>query len=147
MKPEPEKTGRIIGPVFGVMLFIIWISFLLLVESNIYPQQSFIHKPLIIWLNYGLIPFFVNAGNYLLYSRKSGSFQTFRSVTMLKSSLLGFLIWLLVIGLFFIQSGISYWTNVLGGYFTIIVVYFLWYGYASRKYPHSNLGTTGGRLE
>lgn len=136
MKSEPDKDDRIIGSVFGALLFIIWLVSMVFVENAIYPQQSFVHKPLITWLNYGLIPFFITAGNYMLYSRKKGGILKLQSMTMFKSSLLVFSIWLPVIGLFFIQSDIPYLANVLGGYLTITVVYLLWYRKETLKYPH-----------
>jgi len=127
MESDPNKLNRIIGPIFGVLLCIIWIAFLISIERVIFPHQSFVHKPLIAWLNMGLIPFFVNAGNYLLYSRKLGNIETVRSMIFLKSCLLGFLIWLSVIGiLYFMRCDVPYLINGFGGFLTIIVVYVLW---------------------
>jgi len=101
-----------------------------LIERAIFPPQSLsyiIQNPLIAWLNIGLILFFVYAGNYLLYSRKLGGIETVRSMIFLKSSILGFLIWLSVIGiLFFMRCDVPYLINGFGGFLTIIVVYVLW---------------------
>jgi len=121
---------KMVGIAFGLILYIVWIAFLISIERAIFPPQSLgyiVQIPLIMWLHMGLIPFFLIAGNYLLYSRKLGGIETIRVEVGLKSCLLGFLIWLSVMGiLFFMRCDVPYLINGFGGFLIIIVVYFLW---------------------
>ncbi|WP_157199014.1 hypothetical protein [Methanolacinia paynteri] len=77
---------------------------------------------LVSWINIGLIPFFVSLGVYLLYYRKFGGVEAARSMIALKCVLIGFAIWLIVIWLFLMESGISYMLVDAGGFLIIIAL-------------------------
>ena len=77
---------------------------------------------LVAWINMGLIPFFISAGNHMIYYRKLGGVESARSLAALKCCLTGFAVWLIVIRLFLTGSGISYMPVVAGGYIFILAI-------------------------
>lgn len=82
--------------------------------------------PMILWLTAGVLPFFLIVGHYLLYSNTIGGIEKTHDIMAMKSTLLGFFIWLLVTvitSLFNIN--ISYSINIGGGYLTMLIVFLL----------------------
>lgn len=137
---KPDNIDKNVGPFFGLFLCIIWLAILFFIEGGLYPNQNLMTKPLFSWINLGLLPFFVTAGSYLMYYRKLGGIEAFRSLLGLKNYLIGFVIWLIVILLFFRDSGISYMLIVLGGYLTIIAILLIGDRNAKRKFLQNETG-------
>jgi len=137
---KPDNIDKNIGPFFGLLLCIIWLAVLFFIERGLYPNLSLMTKPLFSWINIGLLPFFVSAGSYQLYYRKLGGIEAFRSLSGLKSCLLGFAIWVIVILLFFMDSGISYMITDVGGFVTMIVIVLIGDRNAKRKYLQNETG-------
>ena len=119
---ELNNSDRIIGPFFGLILCIIWLAAIIFVEGRFFPGQNMANNLLISWINIGLIPFFVSAGNHLIYYRKFDGVEAARSMVALKCVLAGFGIWLVAIWLFLMESGISYMLVDAGGFIIIIVL-------------------------
>ena len=137
---KPDNIDKNTGPFFGLLLCIIWLAVLFFIEGRLYPNQNLMTKPLFSWINIGLLPFFASAGTYLLYYRKSGGIEAFRSLIGLKSCLLGFAIWVIVILLFFMDSGISYMITGIGGFVTMIAIVLIRDRNAKRKYLQNETG-------
>ena len=137
-EPGPDKYDKDLGFIFGILLVIIWIALLLFVQNALFPRQSFTDNPFTAWLTVGLIPFVMMVGNYLIYHRKLGNIETVRSVIGLTSNLLGFLLWLAVLGVLHLGGyAISYQANAIGGLLMILVLYLAWDRSATRRKPHA----------
>ncbi|WP_292521442.1 hypothetical protein [Methanoculleus sp.] len=116
-EPGPDKYDKDLGFILGVLLVIIWIALSLFVQNALFPRQNFTENPFTAWLTLGLMPFVILAGNHLIYRRKLGGIETVRSVIGLKSNLLGFLLWFLVLGVLHLAGyAISYQVNGVGGF-------------------------------
>lgn len=141
METVSSKLDKVIGPIFGVLLAVIWVALLFFVERALFSPQSLYRNPFIAWLNLGLIPFFVYAGNYLLYSRKVGGIETVRAVIVLKSFLLCFLLWFPVLGAIYLgQYDVPDLIKQFGGFLMFLVVYPVWDWSATRRKSHANAG-------
>ena len=134
---KPDKNDRIIGPLFGLLLCIIWLAVIIFIEGLFFPGQNMADNLLISWINIGLIPFFVSLGVYLLYYRKFGGVEAARSMIALKCVLAGFAIWLVVIRLFLMESGISYMLVDAGGFLIIIALILIFEWKVKRDYQNS----------
>jgi hypothetical protein len=66
------------------------------------------------------------AGEHLLYTRKLGGLETIRIIIFLKSNIVGFIIWILVIGLLSLHVDIPNPAYAMGGYLIILIIYLLW---------------------
>lgn len=137
---KPDRTDRIMGAVFGILLCILWILIVLFVEGRLYPDQNLVKNPLISWVNIGLIPFLAVAGNHLIYYRKLGGVETAQSLAGLKSYLAGFAIWAVVIGFFLMDSGISYMTLNIVGFLFIIAIVLIYERKVKRDYRNNETG-------
>jgi len=137
-EPGPDKHDKDLGFILGILLVIIWIALLLFVQNALFPRQVFTENPFTAWLTVGLMPFVAMAGNYLIYYRKLGDIKTVRSVILLKSNLLGFLLWFAVLGVLHLAGyAISYRVNAIGGLLVILVLYLAWDWSAMRRKPHA----------
>lgn len=135
-EPAPDKYDKELGLIFGVLLVIIWITLLLFVENALFPRQDLWQNPFIAWLNVGLLPFVMMAGDHLIYRRKLDGVETVRSVIGLKSNLLGFLLWFPVLGILHLGGyALPYQVNGVGGLLTILVLYLAWDWSATRRNP------------
>ncbi|KUK68403.1 MAG: hypothetical protein XE11_2669 [Methanomicrobiales archaeon 53_19] len=141
MESVSNKIDKAIGPIFGVLLAIIWVALLFLIEGILFSHQDFMDNPFIAWFNLGLVPFFVYAGNYLLYSRKLGGIETNRAVIMLKSWILCFLLWFPVLGVIYLgQYDVPDPIEKWGALLLAPVVYLAWDWSATRRKSHANAG-------
>lgn len=138
-EPGPDKYDKDLGFIFGILLVIIWIALLLFIQGALFPRQSFTENPFTAWLTVGLMPFVVMAGNYLIYHRKLDNIETVRSVIGLKSNLLGFLLWLAVLGVVHLAGYTPpYQANAIGGLLVILVLYLAWDRSATRRKPQAS---------
>ena len=134
---KPDKNDRIIGPLFGLVLCIIWFVVIIFIEGLFFPGQNMSNSLLISWINIGLIPFFVSLGVYLLYYRKFGGVEAARSMIGLLCVLVGFAVWFVVIWLFLMESGISYMLVDAGGFLLIIALILIFEWKVKRDYQNS----------
>lgn len=135
---KPDKNDRRMGPLLGILLLFIWFTVLFYISERC-PYQCHIYGPLFSWASLGPILLFLQAGNHLMYYRKLGGIEAVRSMNSLESCLLGFVIWLIVTGLFFMDTGTSY-LNTLGGYLTILAILLIWDWNTKRKYLQTETG-------
>ena len=78
------------------------------------------------WLVAGLLLFFLIFGHYLLCSKNMSTIKKNRDIIGMKSTLIGFILWLFVtIITFLFKITFPYSFNIAGGYLTIISTYFL----------------------
>lgn len=139
----------VIGTIFGLILYYLWIFILIKLQFVFFQEETVIHGTQIIkaripeqylqitqWLSTGLLPFFLIAGYYLLFSNTTGGIEKTRDIIIIKSILLGFFIWLFVIVISFLLE-ININSNIkLAHYRELITNSFL---VSSRDYlsPHS----------
>ncbi|MFZ3384809.1 MAG: hypothetical protein WA144_12875 [Candidatus Methanoperedens sp.] len=130
------KNKEILGVLFGVILFTAWmvilnsIAFILLSEKNtingteITKIRDF--GQIFNWLTVGMLPFFLVVGHYLLYSSTASGMEKISDIIAMKSTLLGFFIWLLIVVLtFLLKINIYFWISIAGGYITIFIMYII----------------------
>ncbi|CAG1002938.1 MAG: hypothetical protein OIN86_02580 [Candidatus Methanoperedens sp.] len=129
----------IIGTIFGLILFYIWIFILIKLELIFFSEKTIIfgaeitkvkissqYQQIASWLTIGLLPFFLIAGHYILYSNVAGGIEKTRDVIAMKSVLIGFFIWLLVtVVITLFKIDLNYRINMAGGFLTMLIVYFL----------------------
>lgn len=76
------------------------------------------------WLEAGIIPLFLIAGHYFASSKVISENKKVKEIIGMKSSLLGFFIWLIVtITTFLLEINMSYKITLAGGYITIVLIY------------------------
>ncbi|MDW7728317.1 MAG: hypothetical protein SCH70_14665 [Candidatus Methanoperedens sp.] len=130
------KIKEIFGVLFGVLLFIAWIvilnsmAFILLSEKNIINGTEVTKirdlGQIFNWIKAGVLPFFLVAGHYLLYSSTADSMEKINDIIAIKSTLLGFSVWLLIVVItFLLKTNISFWISTAGGYFTMVIIFVL----------------------
>ncbi len=129
--PSNDKAAAIVGGLIGLILFYAWIFFTQTIMFSFFGQREIVRGVEIVkvqapvqifsWLMIGLLPFFITGGHFLICTeKKAKSYDT----KMMKSSFLGFAIWLIVItGAYFFKIGISYHENIAGGFITILIVW------------------------
>ncbi len=122
--------------ILGVLLFIVWIvilngiAFIFLSEKNTINGTEITKikdlGQIFSWLTAGMLLFFLVIGHYLLYSSTVGGMEKTSDIIAMKSTLLGFFIWLLIVVLIYLlKINIPFWISVAGGYFTILIIFFL----------------------
>lgn len=133
------KAEKILGLLFGIILFFVWLYILNSLQYFFFSEKEIIqgnevvgvrisqqYLQVIAWLAIGLLPFFLIAGHYLLYSNTIGGIEKTRDVIEIKSILIGFLVWLVVIAVASLfEINIHFWINVGGGYLSMLIVYLL----------------------
>lgn len=132
------KAGKILGLLVGIILFFIWLYILNSIQYLFFSEKEIIqgnevvrvrisqqYLQVIDWLAVGLLPFFLIAGYYLLYSKTLGDIEK-TGVVEIKSILIGFSLWLLVIVIIsLIKINIPYDINLAGGFLIMLITYLL----------------------
>lgn len=127
----------IIGISIGIVLFAIWLILLHNIEFSLFSEKELVHGTEVVgvkypkqylsvisWFTFGIFPFFLFVGHYLLYGRTEGGLEKKRDIIAIKSVLIGYLIWLpvtLIIALLAIN--IPDRINTAAGVITMIIVY------------------------
>jgi hypothetical protein len=130
------KNKEIIGVLFGILLFIAWIIILNFIAFILFSDKNIINGSeitkirdmgqIFYWLTAGVLPFFLVVGHYLLYSSTADSMDKINDMIAIKSTLLGFSVWLLIIAIsFLLKINVSFWISTAGGYFTIVIIFVL----------------------
>ncbi|WP_048129647.1 hypothetical protein [Methanosarcina sp. WH1] len=130
------KTQEVVGVLFGVVLFYSWLIFISGIKMLFFSETIFVNGNEMTraqywgqvdqWLGAGLILFFLIFGHYLLYSKNISRIEKSRDIIGMKSTLIGFILWLLIaIITFSFRITIPYSLNIAGGYITVISIYFL----------------------
>lgn len=130
------KTEEILGCLSGIILFFIWLITLRGITFILFSQKYFVSgtevikveilNQVFVWLIAGVLVFFVIFGHYFIYSSGVGGTEKTHDIKMMKSNLIGFFIWLLIVVIISLfQINISNLANITGGYLTILIIYIL----------------------
>lgn len=131
-----NKVLDVIGVLFGLILFYSWIIFIYSVKMSFFSETTFVNGNEITmapnwgqidqWLGAGLILFFLMFGHYLLCSKNMSRIEKNSDIIGIKSSLIGFILWLFItIITFLFNITIPYSLNIGGGYIILIFIYLL----------------------
>ncbi|MDI9395350.1 MAG: hypothetical protein QM426_08025 [Euryarchaeota archaeon] len=131
-----NKIQEVIGVFFGLILFYFWFIFIHNIKMLFFSEVSVVDGNEITkaqywgqidqWLVAGLLLFFLIFGHYLLCSKNMSTIKKNRDIIGMKSTLIGFILWLFVTMITFLfKITFPYSFNIAGGYLTIISTYFL----------------------
>ncbi|NJD76964.1 MAG: hypothetical protein FIB08_07705 [Candidatus Methanoperedens sp.] len=101
-RAKPQELMKIIraiiGTIFGLILYYLWVFLLIRLQFVFFSEKTIIlgdeiikanipeqYLQIIQWLSIGLLPFFLMAGRYLLYSKAAGGIEKTRDVVAIKS--------------------------------------------------------------
>ncbi|WP_011306452.1 hypothetical protein [Methanosarcina barkeri] len=129
-----NKTQEVAGVLFGVVLFYSWLIFIYNIKLSFFSEMTVVNGNEITkaqywgqvdqWLGIGLILFFLIFGHYLFYSKNMNRIEKNSDIVGMKSSLIGFILWLLIAIITFLSKiTIPYSLNIAGGYIIIIFIY------------------------
>jgi hypothetical protein len=120
-----ELTGKIIGTLSGLMLWVIWGFLFFFIESISFRlnNQINLHYSLGTWIYLGPMPLFVGAG-YLYFTRTYWSdLKLLQQAAALKGGVLGFFLWTAVIIIFpGIGEVSSIFPNLAGWLFMLVLI-------------------------
>ncbi|AYK14968.1 MAG: hypothetical protein ACOX7X_03530 [Methanosarcina flavescens] len=136
MRSALNKAPEVVGVLFGLVLFYFWLIFIDKIKMLFFSEAVLVDGNKIIkaqywgqidqWLVAGLILFFLIFGHYSLCSKNMSRIEKNRDIIGMKSALIGFVLWLFItIISFLFNITVTYSFNIVGGYITIIFVYFL----------------------
>jgi hypothetical protein len=129
-----NKALDVIGVLFGLILFYSWIIFINSVKMSFFSERTAVNGNEITiaqdwgqidqWLEVGLILFFLVFGHYLLCSKNMNRIGKNSDIIGIKSSLIGFILWLFItIITFLFNITTPYSLNIGGGYIMLIFIY------------------------
>jgi uncharacterized membrane-anchored protein len=79
---------------------------------------------IVIWINIGLTVFFITLGHYIVSRKVIDEKKRIEDIIGLKSNLLGFFLWLIVIMVVtLLNIEINQTAIIAGGYITILLIY------------------------
>ncbi|KKG13534.1 hypothetical protein EO98_05335 [Methanosarcina sp. 2.H.T.1A.6] len=114
-KLKPEE-------IFGLMLGIV-LSFIMFRLSFKTSDVLHFSNQIVVWVNTGLIVFFIIVGHYIVSRKVIDEKKRTDDIIGLKSNLLGFFIWLIVIIIAtLLNIEINQTTIITGGYLTILLI-------------------------
>lgn len=106
MKNLQTIVQEVIGIIFGIFLLFIWIILITKIAFYFFGESVIVHNTEAVkltnsgeafsWLSFGLIPFFIVAGHYLLYSNIIGGIEKAQDIVAMKCFFVGFTIWLIL---------------------------------------------------
>lgn len=127
---SPQKKVRgVIGILFGVLLYYLWVAGIIAMLFTFFTEPSgmgvftvkFPHA-VQTWLVTGTLPFFIISGHYL-FCRGTGENDLLYDLAGGAGALLGFLLWLTVLGVMEVLGvAVPYFTNLVGGFLLIAVL-------------------------
>jgi uncharacterized membrane-anchored protein len=116
MKIQKHKPEEIFGLIVGAVLS--------LIMSMLTSRILHFSNQIIIWVNTGLIIFFIILGHYIVLRKVIDEKKRTEDIIGLKSNLLGFFLWLIVIIITtFLNIEINRTAITLGGYLTILFIF------------------------
>lgn len=116
MKIQKLKPEEILGLILGAIL-----SFIISMLTS-----SVLHfsNQIVIWVNVGLIIFFITLGHYIVSRKVIDEKKRTEDIIGLKSNLLGFFLWLIIIIITtLLKIEINLTAIMAGGYLTILLVF------------------------
>jgi uncharacterized membrane-anchored protein len=116
VKIQKLKPEEILGLILGAIL-----SFIMSMLTS-----SVLHfsNQIVIWVNVGLIIFFITLGHYIVSRKVIDEKKRTEDIIGLKSNLLGFFLWLIIIIITtLLKIEINLTAIMAGGYLTILLVF------------------------
>ncbi|WP_235283899.1 MULTISPECIES: hypothetical protein [unclassified Methanosarcina] len=118
MKIQKLKPEEIFGLMLGIVL-----SFIMFRLSFKTSDVLHFSNQIVVWVNTGLIVFFIIVGHYIVSRKVIDEKKRTDDIIGLKSNLLGFFIWLIVIIIAtLLNIEINQTTIITGGYLTILLI-------------------------
>lgn len=116
MKIQKLKPEEILGLILGAIL-----SFIMSMLTSSVLRFS---NQIVIWVNVGLIIFFITLGHYIVSRKVIDEKKRTEDIIGLKSNLLGFFLWLIIIIITtLLKIEINLTAIMAGGYLTILLVF------------------------
>jgi hypothetical protein len=134
-KQFQAKFLIVTGGLLGLLFYYLYVIFLMNIKEHFFSKADTTISNLVVvqnwgpvdyWLDTGLLVFFVIAGIYILNSNKLTAPEKIRDITLIKSAVIGFLLYIPITAMFYIYNlDISYRITVAGGYICILVIYLI----------------------
>ncbi|ATU08378.1 hypothetical protein [Methanohalophilus portucalensis] len=134
-KQFKAKFLIVTGGLLGLLFYYLYVIFLMNIKEHFFSKADTTISNLVVvqnwgpvdyWLDTGLLVFFVIAGIYILNSNKLTAPEKIRDITLIKSAVIGFLLYIPITAMFYIYNlDISYRITVAGGYICILVIYLI----------------------
>lgn len=130
-KPRIEE---LVGVIVGTVCFYSWVFMLLTLKMKFF-STDFITNSIAMtiadnwgqidnWLEAGILPFFLISGHYFASGKVISEKRRINDIIGMKSSLMGFIVWLFVtITTFLLEMDMSYRVTLAGGYILIAIIY------------------------
>lgn len=119
MKIQKLKPEESLGLMLGVVL-----SFIMFNMSIKTSDVLHFSNQIVIWVNIGLIVFFIILGHYIVSRKVIDEKKRTEDIIGLKSNLLGFFVWLIVIIVAtLLKIELSSTAIMTGGYITILLIF------------------------
>lgn len=119
MKVQKLKPEEIFGLVLGAVLSLIMFRLSFKTSDALHFSNQ-----IVVWANIGLIVFFIILGHYIVSRKVIDEKKKTEDIIGLKSNLLGFFLWLIVIIIAtLLNIEINKTTITTGGYVTILLIY------------------------
>ncbi|MBE8539261.1 hypothetical protein [Geoglobus acetivorans] len=121
-----RRADHILGVFLGLLLFLLWISFLFIIATSFLAEKETVNgteiaristfNQIFIWIMAGPLPFLLVLGHYLISGEQE-------DVKLMKFSSIGFSIWLTALLIAFLASmNMSPRTVLAGGYMMIFLI-------------------------
>ncbi|MDW7774757.1 MAG: hypothetical protein SCH39_00285 [Methanosarcinales archaeon] len=129
------KIRNIGGAIITLISYYIWIFSLLAVSFYFFSEEELIFGSVVVgstissnlifnWFIAGVLPVFFFAGQYIVCNNSTEREEKINYLRDVKITLLGFLLWLLIImGFSLFQINIDSRINFGGGYLIILIIY------------------------
>jgi succinate dehydrogenase/fumarate reductase cytochrome b subunit len=134
-KQFQAKFLIVTGGLLGLLFYYLYVIFLMNIKEHFFSKADATISNLVVvqnwgpvdyWLDTGLLVFFVIAGIYILNSDKLTVPEKNRAIALIKSAVIGFLLYIPITAMFYIYNlDISYRITVAGGYICILVIYLI----------------------
>ncbi|WP_462273268.1 hypothetical protein [Methanohalophilus sp.] len=134
-KQFQAKFLIVTGGLLGLLFYYLYVIFLMNIKEHFFSKADATISNLVVvqnwgpvdyWLDTGLLVFFVIAGIYILNSDKLTVPEKNRAIALIKSAIIGFLLYIPITAMFYIYNlDISYRITVAGGYICILVIYLI----------------------
>ncbi|KKF98094.1 hypothetical protein [Methanosarcina mazei] len=118
MKIQKLKPEEILGLLSGIVL-----SYIMFILSMLMSDVLHFSNQIVVWVNIGLVVFFLILGHYIVSRKVIDEKKRTEDIIGLKSNLLGFFLWLIVIIIAtLLNIEINPTAIRTGGYLTILLI-------------------------
>lgn len=118
MKIQKLKPEEILGLLSGIVL-----SYIMFILSMLMSDVLLFSNQIVVWVNIGLVVFFLILGHYIVSRKVIDEKKRTEDIIGLKSNLLGFFLWLIVIIIAtLLNIEINPTAIRTGGYLTILLI-------------------------